>query len=137
MSDHVTIEYTNYRGERGRREIIPIQTTLRFSSTEFHPEQQWLMDAFDVKKEAYRTFAMKDIHSWTPVNAEVKLPQKNDRVLVSLPYVDPETREPRECWKDARVLNSLNDAITVYHPETEEALILFAAHEGKSWKRKS
>lgn len=64
----VKIDYTNYRGERGFRFIVPM--TMYFSCTTFHPERQWLLDAWDCEKETYRTFAVKDIHSWEQV--EVK-----------------------------------------------------------------
>jgi hypothetical protein len=29
------------------------------------PEPQWLLEAVDTEKGAARTFALKDIHSWT------------------------------------------------------------------------
>lgn len=58
----VTIIYTNYRGETAERQIVPAK--LWFGSTEYHPEKQWLLDAFDVDKNAERTFAVKDIKSW-------------------------------------------------------------------------
>lgn len=58
----VTIGYTNYRGETADRRIIP--RSLRFASSEWHPQPQWLLDAFDVEKGAERSFAMRDIHSW-------------------------------------------------------------------------
>jgi hypothetical protein len=51
--------YQNYRGEIGVREAVPIR--LSFSSNEWHKETQWLLEAFDVKQEAMRTFAVKDI----------------------------------------------------------------------------
>lgn len=58
----VTIRYTNYRGETAIRTIIPDK--IWFGSSQWHPEPQWLMDAFDVEKDAHRTFALKDIHAW-------------------------------------------------------------------------
>ena len=58
----VTIDYTNYRGERGLRRIIPDQ--ISFGSNEWHPEPQWLMLAYDCEKKAERLFAVRDIHSW-------------------------------------------------------------------------
>ena len=63
----VAIDYTNYRGERSVRVVIPVEGGNRFGSTEFHPEPQWLLEAHDVEKNALRTFAMRDIHSFTPV----------------------------------------------------------------------
>ncbi|MEX0594487.1 MAG: hypothetical protein WD157_00070 [Patescibacteria group bacterium] len=58
----VTITYTNYRGETGERQIVPRK--LWFGSTPYHPEKLWLLDAFDIGKQADRTFAVKDIKSW-------------------------------------------------------------------------
>jgi hypothetical protein len=61
----VEIDYTNYRGERAKRRVIPIR--VYFSATEWHPEEQWLLAAWDIEKQADRSFALKDIHSWAPV----------------------------------------------------------------------
>jgi predicted DNA-binding transcriptional regulator YafY len=58
----VTIRYTNYRGETSDRQIVPKQ--IRFVSTEWHHEMQWILDAFDIDKRAERSFAMKDILEW-------------------------------------------------------------------------
>lgn len=51
--------YKNYRGEIATRVVTPI--SVRFGSTEWHPEPQWLMKAFDHEKQAEREFAMMDI----------------------------------------------------------------------------
>ena len=58
----VVIRYTNYRGETSDRRIIPLN--IVFASTEWHPEDQWLLEAFDVDKGVRRLFAMKDILNW-------------------------------------------------------------------------
>lgn len=58
----VAIDYTNWRGERSIRRIIPGRTWL--GTTEHHPDQQWLLDAIDVDKGGVRTFAMRDIHEF-------------------------------------------------------------------------
>lgn len=60
----VCIDYTNYKGERGKRVIAP--RYLQFGSTVYHQEKQWLLHAVDIEKGP-RTFALRDIHSWTPV----------------------------------------------------------------------
>lgn len=60
----VAIRYTNYRGETSTRRIIPLR--VRFAASEWHPTPQWLMDAFDIGKDAERSFALKDIHDWQP-----------------------------------------------------------------------
>lgn len=61
---NVKILYTNWRGEKAWRTILP--ENIYFGSTEYHPEEQWLLKAFDVEKNAYRDFAVKDIASWIP-----------------------------------------------------------------------
>lgn len=58
----VEIDYTNYRGERGVRQIQPKK--LFFGSNEWHPKEQWLLEALDLSKKADRLFAMSEIHSW-------------------------------------------------------------------------
>lgn len=58
----VEIVYTNYRGETSVRRIVP--ASLRYGATEYHPEPQWLLDAYDLEKAANRTFAMQDVHAW-------------------------------------------------------------------------
>ncbi|MBC8492820.1 MAG: hypothetical protein H8D43_03465 [Chloroflexi bacterium] len=66
MSDQeekvVKILYTNYRSKTAIRTILPER--IWFGETEWHPEKQWLLDAFDLDKEAPRSFALKDIKAW-------------------------------------------------------------------------
>lgn len=50
--------YVNYRGVRSVRTATPRE--FYFGSTDYHPEKQWLMRAFDHDKEALRIFALKD-----------------------------------------------------------------------------
>jgi predicted DNA-binding transcriptional regulator YafY len=68
----VEIDYTNWRGERGKRWIVP--NRIAFESSQWHPEAQWVLHAYDVEKNAERSFAMKDIHDWTPVLTMLKQP---------------------------------------------------------------
>lgn len=58
----VKIVYTNYKGVTGARNIVPIE--IIFGNNEWHTQDQWLMRAFDIQKNAERTFALKDIRSW-------------------------------------------------------------------------
>jgi len=58
----VTIKYTNWKNETDLRHIIPIN--IWYGKTEWHKEEQWLMNAFDLDKQALRDFALKDIISW-------------------------------------------------------------------------
>lgn len=58
----VVIDYTNHRGERSERKVKP--SLIRFGSSPWHKEPQWLLVAKDLEKDALREFAMKDIHLW-------------------------------------------------------------------------
>lgn len=58
----VRIEYTNWRGETAIRKIIPLRVV--FMATDWHPEEQWLLEAYDCDKGAERSFAMKDVKRW-------------------------------------------------------------------------
>ena len=64
----VVILYTNYRGETSHRRIIP--RGVRFASSEWHPGEQWLLDALDVDKMAERSFALKDVREWSTPDFE-------------------------------------------------------------------
>ena len=55
----IKVKYKNWKGEVGIRNIIP--QNIYYGNTEFHPEDQWLLDVFDVDKDAQRTYAMMDI----------------------------------------------------------------------------
>jgi predicted DNA-binding transcriptional regulator YafY len=63
----VRIDYVNWRGERGWRRIIPRR--LYFAAVEWHPGDQWILDAWDVDKQDLRSFAMKDIRAWAPADS--------------------------------------------------------------------
>ena len=60
----VDIDYTNWRGETSKRTIKP--KYIWFGATEWHPEPQWLLTAFDLEKDAERDFALKDFGSPAP-----------------------------------------------------------------------
>jgi len=51
--------YRNYRGELGYRKVQ--DPKLSFKETEHHKGQQWIMTAFDLDKQDFREFAVKDI----------------------------------------------------------------------------
>lgn len=50
------VAYRNYRGEVAVRSFYPRR--LWFGSTEYHPEEQWLLDVWDLDKDAERTYAL-------------------------------------------------------------------------------
>jgi hypothetical protein len=53
--------YKNYRGEVSERTVRPIR--VYHGATEWHPAPQWLLEAFDMEKDAVRAFAMADIQA--------------------------------------------------------------------------
>jgi len=53
------VKYKTWQGEIGIRNIIP--QNVYYGSTVYHKENQWLMDVWDVEKNAQRTYAMMDI----------------------------------------------------------------------------
>jgi len=65
---NVTIDYTNWRGERRRRRVRPLR--FYFGEVSWHPGPQWLMDAVDLDRaktdddNRTRTFALSGVHSW-------------------------------------------------------------------------
>ena len=63
VARQVVIDYTNHRGERAPRRILPLR--IVWESSQWHPAEQWILVAVDIEKGVERSFAMKDIHSWT------------------------------------------------------------------------
>ncbi|MBP7134628.1 WYL domain-containing protein [Patescibacteria group bacterium] len=59
----VSILYTNHRGETSTRSVVPHR--IWFGQTEWHSEDQWLLDAYDLERQANRSFALKDIKTWS------------------------------------------------------------------------
>lgn len=58
----IQILYINWKGIMNYRNIIP--ENIYFTSTQWHPQEQWILHAFDLDKQEYRDFAIKDIKSW-------------------------------------------------------------------------
>lgn len=50
---------TNWKGVTGERTIVP--RAIWFGATEWHPEPQWLLAAWDVEKDALRDFSLASI----------------------------------------------------------------------------
>lgn len=57
-TDRHTLTYTNWRGETSERELHLVR--IWWGETEWHPEPQLLLSAFDYEKDAYRDFAIND-----------------------------------------------------------------------------
>lgn len=62
-SDELIFDYVNYRGEQAERRVCP-PFNIFFGSTEFHKEDQWMLEAWDIEKSSPRIFAMKDIKAF-------------------------------------------------------------------------
>lgn len=58
LSD-IQFDYVNWKGIKSKRDVKV--WNIYFGSTEFHSEQQWLMEAWDYDKQDVRIFAMKDM----------------------------------------------------------------------------
>ena len=58
----VFIDYTNHRGERAMRRVVPKR--VWFGTTPWHGEPQWLLTAFDLDRQAQRDFALSEIHGF-------------------------------------------------------------------------
>jgi len=54
----VEVHYRNWRGEERTRTIHPLE--LKWGSTEWHPEDQWLILAVDPEDGKTKLFALKD-----------------------------------------------------------------------------
>lgn len=80
------ILYTNWQGQTAERRIVPDR--IWFGSTEYHPEPQWLIDAFDADKQAPRTFALQDMRRIGPPTALPEADANTGEALFSLPVDD-------------------------------------------------
>ena len=67
LNTPVAFDYTNYRGERATRRAL--LRDIYFGSTEYHPEDQWLVAGHDLDKNEDRIYAIKDMR---PVAAVMK-----------------------------------------------------------------
>jgi predicted DNA-binding transcriptional regulator YafY len=71
----LTFAYKNHRGEMAERRVIP--GMFYFGSTEWHPEEQWMLRAFDLDKERMRDFAFADI---MPIDANNRINDLESRI---------------------------------------------------------
>jgi hypothetical protein len=62
--------YRNYKGAEGMRRVRPLR--IRFGSSEWHPEDQWLMLAYDLENNKEREFAMRDMSGFVG-NRDIEL----------------------------------------------------------------
>jgi hypothetical protein len=57
--EYIEFDYVNWKGKKGHRKARVLG--FFFGTTEFHKEEQWLMQASDLDKKEERTFAMRDM----------------------------------------------------------------------------
>ncbi len=57
----IQMVYTNHRGETSVRRLVPIR--IYFGKTEWHPADQWLLEAYDFDRAATRSYALKEIRA--------------------------------------------------------------------------
>jgi predicted DNA-binding transcriptional regulator YafY len=57
--DKIEFDYVNWKGVKGRRKVEVNE--FHYDSTKYHPEKQWLLEAFDLDKGELRIFAMRDM----------------------------------------------------------------------------
>lgn len=55
-AEPLVIAYTNHRGERRVRRLMPI--AICFGASPHHEGRQWFLRAFDLEKQAERDFAL-------------------------------------------------------------------------------
>lgn len=60
----VTIDYTNWRGERRIREIVPLGNVRKADLDHAYHPGKWVFDAMCADTGEVRHFALEGIHSW-------------------------------------------------------------------------
>lgn len=86
FAPRVIIDYTNHKGVRFSREIVPIR--LWYGTSNWHSGEQYFLAAFDIAKDDVRDFAVADIHSW------------EEAVRSHLPHLMESRRSPH--WRRVR-----------------------------------
>jgi hypothetical protein len=61
VDNPLEFKYKNWENVISDRSIDGNSIRIFYGHTEYHPEDQWLMEALDLDKVEKRTFAMKDI----------------------------------------------------------------------------
>jgi len=65
LDDEVSFVYVNWRGEKARRYVRVIG--FYWGKTDWHPEYQMLLYAYDFDKKKHRYFAVKDMSDVAPL----------------------------------------------------------------------
>lgn len=68
INEEIVFDYVNYKGEKSRRNAM-IYGVL-YGHNEWHKEDQFLLEGHDVGKQAYRTYAIKDMSNIVVITEE-------------------------------------------------------------------
>lgn len=69
--EEIWLDYTNHRGERRWRKVVPlVWHSPSYFRTEHHPQHLWTLTMWDVEKQAERTFALENIHGFSRTKPE-------------------------------------------------------------------
>ena len=72
----VRVHYRNWRGEERTREIRPIQ--VQWGTSDWHPEDQWMLLAVDPEDGKTKLFALKDCDFLHPNDGRLERLRKED-----------------------------------------------------------
>jgi predicted DNA-binding transcriptional regulator YafY len=61
--NELTFTYKNWKDIISKRKIDAHSIKIYYGEVEWHEGEQWLMEAIDLDKNDFRTFAVKDILS--------------------------------------------------------------------------
>jgi len=61
-SQAVTIDYKNWKGERRKREVFPLE--IWYGETRFHNGRQWFLKALNLEDNVEKDFCLADIQGW-------------------------------------------------------------------------
>lgn len=127
----VEIDYTNWKGERRWRRVVP--RDVWFGISRWHHERQWFMRGWCLESGEQREFCMATIHGWREASDQ-SLPwrkESENNVIHALLSVTPSDRVITtvcqiqcrcDMWRSDRV-NTLsrisnNESISIVRPFT-------------------
>lgn len=56
------LDYTNWRGERSWRTVVPLDKPPEFGPTPHHKGPVWTLRVYDLDRQAERSYVLEDIH---------------------------------------------------------------------------
>lgn len=66
VNEKISFLYLNHRGKIGTRKVI--YDGVRYGTSEWHKEPQWLLKGIDIDRNQIREFAMKDMKNVVGLN---------------------------------------------------------------------